>query len=33
MTLSEENYLKALHRLSQGDEPITVKRIGPSVGD
>jgi len=27
MTLTEENYLKALHRLSQNDEAITVKRI------
>jgi DtxR family transcriptional regulator, Mn-dependent transcriptional regulator len=27
MTWTEENYLKALHRLSLGNEPITVKRI------
>jgi DtxR family Mn-dependent transcriptional regulator len=27
MTLTEENYLKALHRLSQNNEAITVKRI------
>ncbi len=27
MTLTEENYLKALHRLSEGNEAITVKRI------
>ena len=27
MTLTEENYLKALHRLSQSDGPVTVKRI------
>lgn len=27
MTLTEENYLKAIHRLSQTEEAITVKRI------
>ncbi|MBC7720567.1 MAG: metal-dependent transcriptional regulator, partial [Pedobacter sp.] len=27
MTLTEENYLKALHRLSEKEEAITVKRI------
>jgi len=27
MTLTEENYLKALHRLSQNGESISVKRI------
>ena len=27
MTLTEENYLKALHRLSQSGDPISVKRI------
>ena len=27
MTLTEENYLKAIHRLSQAGEAITVKRI------
>ena len=27
MTQTEENYLKALHRLSQNQEPVTVKRI------
>ena len=27
MTLTEENYLKALHRLSETSETITVKRI------
>jgi DtxR family Mn-dependent transcriptional regulator len=32
MTLTEENYLKALHRLSQGEEPITVKRIAMQLG-
>ena len=32
MTLTEENYLKALHRLSQTDEAITVKRIALQLG-
>jgi DtxR family Mn-dependent transcriptional regulator len=32
MTLTEENYLKTLHRLSQGEEPITVKRIAMQLG-
>ena len=32
MTLTEENYLKALHRLSQADEDITVKRIAQQLG-
>jgi DtxR family Mn-dependent transcriptional regulator len=32
MTLTEENYMKALHRLSQGEEPITVKRIALQLG-
>ena len=32
MTLTEENYLKTLHRLSQSEEPITVKRIAMQLG-
>jgi DtxR family transcriptional regulator, Mn-dependent transcriptional regulator len=32
MTLTEENYLKALHRLSLNDEAITVKRIAGALG-
>jgi len=31
-TLTEENYLKALQRLSQTEEPITVKRIALQLG-
>lgn len=32
MTLTEENYLKALHRLSQNEEAITVKKIAVALG-